>query len=519
MPTAMLPLKRLNKQSCKIGSFPCRVIEPQTIEYEYVDKRSGRTVKGKRFHCILVGTEATEYVFAQIRGAPEAVINAAKGKYLSGTAWIMSGVSIDAKADAAYVSCPLKTVINLQNTKMAAVLKGQAPETDLPKDITPPLSVADAAEIRSKRSFDLIALIKDVGQTRTPPGRAAVADVLVVDGSKTKKGEVAEISISFWGEAAIAKARSSIGKPLLFVNLLADVQAPNKLKIRLSERGNVRSCTESVKARQLEEPTHAAELLSAETSVLTAVYEGGAAAIDPTGPALVLTAAILEAMMDNSKALAPDTLCQIPWARLEEPEIGAAVLTRDGERVFFEAVLRDFSGSTKVWVTEAAALKLSGATDKAAFQEFHEGRGVQFPMLCTVRVARRVRARTPSGATESTSSPDMESDVVTLQVVDACAVTWDPSHNVNMSHELIVKMLTSCPPSQDAMLTSLVTNIRASVHYGLEVEFTSKTRPAKMVLALVRSQVKSTLEETGTGHIIVTEPVYDALTDGKNLGK
>ena len=71
MPTAMLPLKRLNKQSCKIGSFPCRVIEPQTIEYEYVDKRSGRTVKGKRFHCILVGTEATEYVFAQIRGAPK----------------------------------------------------------------------------------------------------------------------------------------------------------------------------------------------------------------------------------------------------------------------------------------------------------------------------------------------------------------------------------------------------------------------------------------------------------------
>ena len=166
--------------------------------------------------------------------------------------------------------------------------------------------------------------------TRDSPGRAPVPDVFFVDGDETRKEEIAEISITFRGEAVIAKVHSCIGAPLLYDDLLADIQ---------------------------------------ET-----------------------------------------------------------------------------------------------------FHDLHFTRGIQYPMLPTLCVVRRVRARTSGGTSEPATAPDVESDVVIVEIVDACAVIWAPSHNFNMWHELIVKMHTSSPPRQDAMRTSLVTSGRPSVHYRLEVD-------------------------------------------------
>jgi len=108
------------------------------------------------------------------------------------------------------------------------------------------------------------------------------------------------------------------------------------------------------------------------------------------------------------------------------------------------------------------------------FHDLHFTRGIQYPMLPTLCVVRRVRARTSGGTSEPATAPDVESDVVIVEIVDACAVIWAPSHNFNMWHELIVKMHTSSPPRQDAMRTSLVTSGRPSVHYRLEVDCFSR---------------------------------------------
>ena len=91
----------------------------------------------------------------------------------------MSKVAFVTDAKTAYVSAPLKQIVDLAKTRMDLVLQGQ------PSDAQPvPTStIAGSSELGANQCFDVIALVKDVGETRTHANNRSSFVVNIFDGS------------------------------------------------------------------------------------------------------------------------------------------------------------------------------------------------------------------------------------------------------------------------------------------------------------------------------------------------
>ena len=77
------------------------------------------------------------------------------------------------------------------------------------------------AAIKSKRCFDVIAVVREISDTRTPVGHPPVANVCLVDGTETNKGKTAEVVVAVWGTENITLCQKHVGEPLLFLNVAA----------------------------------------------------------------------------------------------------------------------------------------------------------------------------------------------------------------------------------------------------------------------------------------------------------
>ncbi|CAE7402946.1 MAP1B [Symbiodinium sp. KB8] len=79
------------------------------------------------------------------------------------------------------------------------------------------------------------------------------------------------------------------------------------------------------------------------------------------------------------------------WVFVELPSTDSTdILTKDGERVFFQTQMRDISGSCDVVVTESAALALSGLNATDDFVKMFDASDLRF-FPSTVRCLRRVQ--------------------------------------------------------------------------------------------------------------------------------
>ena len=90
----------------------------------------------------------------------------------------------------------------------------------MPQEPIPPRSVADIARITTKRSTDLIAIVKDVGEQRTTKSGLVVADVTLIDNSESSAGVLATIKVGVFGETTSASKmvplRDHVGEPMVF---------------------------------------------------------------------------------------------------------------------------------------------------------------------------------------------------------------------------------------------------------------------------------------------------------------
>eukprot|EP00959_Pyramimonas_sp_CCMP1952_P106393 2224241-Pyramimonas_sp.AAC.1 len=68
--------------------------------------------------------------------------------------------------------------------------------------------------IKSRRCFDVMAVVHFVSDTRTPVGHPPVANVHLVGGTQTTQSKTAEAVVAVWGNANIEKCRSHKGEPL-----------------------------------------------------------------------------------------------------------------------------------------------------------------------------------------------------------------------------------------------------------------------------------------------------------------
>ena len=127
--------------------------------------------------------------------------------------WTLSQIVLDASATPVFLSCPVQWRVDLGKSKVMAC-DGEA--AAVAAHAVPPRSVADTASITSARHTDMIAVLKEIGQTRVSKSGESIADVVLIDDSKTSTGQLAVVTVSVWGDAKIRQLQSSAGNAMAF---------------------------------------------------------------------------------------------------------------------------------------------------------------------------------------------------------------------------------------------------------------------------------------------------------------
>ena len=509
------PLGSLTKSSAKAQDFLVRVYKPRKVTYSFKSRQNGQTVEKTRFACILLGQNSEHYCEGTIKGTA-AEVDAALKQFLPLTAWKLSGVGLENQQQDAFVHTPVRVVVDLKRTRCTPILQSSPEETSLASAPAPQTTVAQMMTIKSRRCFDVMAVVHSVSNTRNPVGHPPVADVHFVDGTLTTTSKTAEAVVAVWGADNIDKCRSHTGQPLVFLDVAAKFEGD--LQLNLWHDRVVADACLCPRMTQLKELA-AQENFAQDREKVTTKHE--VTCWDPdhasqvlTGDALLSCCAFLTMASEDPTATLPNLL-QVNGMRVEEPEPGDSVVESKGQRIFFTTIARDFSGSCRVAVSQTAALALSGLDTMSEFQQAHEARAISFSPLGNCRIMRRVRH---VAAGKDGDTP--ERTFVNTTVVAASPLQI--SHAPNTSYHVILDILKQCRESQDAMLAAHLSEIRACPFYGMRVEYAPASgsgdasqlaRNCHLAVALVRTTQRSRCVSTASGFLVSTAGVRDAFGD------
>ena len=92
-----------------------------------------------------------------------------------------------------------------------------------------------------------------------------------------------------------------------------------------------------------------------------------------------------------------NTLFQLNHVRIKEPQPGENPLTKKGDRLFPKVDVVDHTAQVELRMREKAALSLSDL-DKEEFLRETKSGGINFPVLCSIRVLVRKDQRTKDAA-------------------------------------------------------------------------------------------------------------------------
>ena len=118
------------------------------------------------------------------------------GKFSEGTRWEITKASIEVSNNA-YVHTPKQLVVDLKGT-IVKPIKTPSADWKLGRFAIPPNSLNDVNAITSNRCTDVIGLVKSVSETRTCHSGESVADIVLVDDSKSSEKNAA-ITFSCFG--------------------------------------------------------------------------------------------------------------------------------------------------------------------------------------------------------------------------------------------------------------------------------------------------------------------------------
>ena len=502
-----MDLGMLNQSSAKVGTFAVRVYEPQIVEWEYDYKGQKKT--GRRFSCTLLGKKQGSYCEATVKGAPAKIDEALK-KYKHGEIYLLSKVRLNARAKTEYINTDLKIEVAMDLSTFALVVGGgtDQPAAALPLPyLTPQTTCAEIVGIQGRRRFDIVGLVRSTAEQRsvvTPSGPKQVMDVSVVDGTK-EADSTCELTVPFWSPPCkLPTVAEAQGKVVLLQGLQAHLRTDG-LHVSTTDVTKVTLATEDMlkHGKYAEVSAAAAALVSLPQSTLKGmcaefVPGSGGESKWPfdveQGSATLSTCGLLDAMADQvTIGNSEPQLLQLHDVRLDVPE--GQVTTEDGNRIWFVTTARDWTGSTRLGVSEAAALVLCGGTSKEEFLVQAQSEGLEFPMLVNLRVVRTVRSKADSA----------QEKVVSAVIVTAteAPVTVLPTKAV----EALMPLLALCQMPTDGWLPARLSQVAKCPYHGLRVNYEGHHRAARYVMALVESGNKSTLTEMGSGYQVTTKGV------------
>ena len=536
-----LSLKMLNKASAKTGGkWQVTGWNPVQDAYEYTWQ--GKPRKGTTFILILVSTDDPScYVQAQFKktATNERKYQEAIKKFTKGARFVMSNVSFADDAKAAYVSSPLKTVVDLSKTTMEACVG----ESDSAVQPVPTATVAGSSGLGTNQFFDLTALIHEIKPIREHDNNRSSFVVVIHDGTlDTDTGKVKLMPLKVYfdtkppilAEAPGKLVSTAYSHAFLEEQLMAQkavaffrISGAQDEHQKFSFRSTKHACFAKAVGPKADKLNSDAALqnLESENTVTFEIQSGKAARDWSQEQARETTCKLLAQFGRNFTGVREldeeETVWQINWATATEPSQGQGIKTHDGTRIWFSITLYDESGPIVLYITEAAAVKLANVVDAAEFEQFHAENRLRFPFLSSVKVLRRCNK--PSVAQPGSITSDNEFDCF---IVDAAEQNMSEAPSFHSA--MLLPMLGD---STDNVLPAALGMIRKSDHYAMNVQYLTQAVPPELTkwasqltagvsmlrsctraVALIQSTKKSKLSEAGeNGHRVVTEEVVDLL--------
>ena len=491
----------LNKSSSKIATFAVRIVGAKIGEYTFTSKRDSRPVVQHKFEAWLVGMNAQAYCLGYVKGSP-ATVKQAQDKFAEGSVWALSKVVFDTYTAMTFISTPVPFRLDVGKSKMEPI-KNDDLCKQMPQEPVPPRSVADIARITTKRSTDLIAIVKDVGEQRTTKSGLVVADVTLIDNSESSAGMLATIKVGVFDNtmpaSKMALLKDHVGDPMVFFNLSVNY-ADGHLSVTHFPGDLVRLAPDHCQKTKALSDQKDTLTLATNTSTLTAEWTPQQSR-DVSGPVPLSCIAFLDFTSESPEAKMPGVV-QVMWVHLEEPEPEVHVRDPSGERVWFRTPLRDASGATTVGVPQKVALKVANCESMEAFLDKHTAGDLNLPLLCHVRITRTCR-EVPGGAFQPTT-------YVNHTVASVEAMQWVPTAAPNTAYREVLSVLNHCPPHEEGIAFAFLQDILSDPYYGFCLSYDGKPGPlCTYVVALLSSEQKSVTNTVGEGFKVTTTEVKD----------
>ena len=518
-----IDLGALNKSSARIASFLVKIRNAKSTTYTYQSKKDGSEITAHKFEAILLGEDPSSYCLAQMKGTERQVQTAAT-KFLDDTVWTLSQVALDRNVQTAYVHTPVQECVDLGKSRFVPhnsdTLADITLRQKMPNAPVPPRSVAETAGIKNTRATDVIAIVKSVDRQRVNRAGHTIADVTLIDDTKATTGELATIVVSVWGEDKIQLINAHAGEPMVFFNLLVTA---DKGGLQINQYTNsiadiAPACTKT-SALESKASTLAC---TTDTYLITKQWQPEYTIRDVSGFQPLSCVAFLDFTSQQMNSKMPE-IVQINWMHLEEPDPLDTVTDKTESRIWYLAMARDMSGSTRLAVPQRNAFKLSSDNSIATFRAKHEAGSLNMPLFCHVRVSRTERGQS-DGATQPTASSAGDSQAacyVNYTVEDVQPVSWDARNAPNASYNDVLHILNNCPKHDEGILFAYLSDLRDDPYYGFQVVYDVREgRQATYAAALISSTARSqTPEDVGTGYRVTTTGIIDiADADGTQMG-
>ena len=531
------PLQHLTEQSAGIGAWMLQVTgDPKDTEYTW--NKNGKSGKGRKLEIILVSEESSEYclgVYRRLGKEPKATqdFEASKKKYKQGSIWKVSKVSL-AKENSKFLGCSCKVVIDMNASTFHPVLQSTV---TMPMQATPPEDLNTLLQCPEGQVVDVLALVTEIStpaQKQTQYGIRDFVNITIMDDSGTKGA--ASCKFPAWFPKTLTGAPCAQLKlltesvdnrnPVSFFGLVCQKEdvstsapehgAQSKVTLKTCrDKFAFETCNVGPKAERLK--ANATTLITTDGNDITVVSELATyistdidyAAIASTFTVCRLLKYTIEAgagLMDTAPATEEGTtehargkdmkVFQINHARILEPKAGENLLTNLGDRLFPTVQVIDSTGTVELKMREKTALALAGVETKDEFIELASQGGLNFPILCSLRV--RV-------------GKQKQQDEHTELVLDAVIVESEPQDLFcpralpNASMEFLTQLLHSLSPDQSRMLVAPLSAVRCVRHAGMVVD-TSGSTPlqASCVLALVAHIGRSAIHDLPGGHKLIS---------------
>ena len=532
-PNGFLPLNELTSRSARIGKWQLGVCHAWEDEYEY--QWEGETKTGCCFKCLLVDIlKPTVYCHAEFKKTRknEKSYQAAKSKFTEGSILVFEQIGFGDSVKAQYLTASKREVINLASTKASPSL-GSIAEASAVQPC-PTGSVADKVELKQNQYFDLTALVKEVSALRPATSSRKVFDVCLIDGSTDpKSGKMQTMKAALFDEENKAKENHALAekcqenrRPITFLMLQGSkhdekfVFSSAKKGLRMFEAMDAEKATllaskaadwlasdntQAYEQKEFEPKDYSAEQgfeTSCKIFSMLSRHESGIAALD-----------------------AEETVWQMNWLRIYEPSRGETMVTNDGKRLWFPVTVRGQTHHLTLYMTEKAALRLSGHENAESFMAAHEAGTLWFPLVSSLKILRKRTNVKPGTAVTSSAGQPAYTHEFDSYIIDAGI--QDLTESPTKQSLLLLDMMDSRMDSVGVFLPAALHMIHKSVHYSMVVHYTpqdlvaeiSKDLPPQDALdaSLVRpcSQAFALVEATATGEMVkLGDEGYKLVTKG-----